>query len=55
MAFVVNDIVKKVGTTQKYWVCEILENSKYACKLYPKSLFQGVTYTFKEADLELAT
>ena len=54
MAFNVGDIVKKVsGSTQKYQVVEVLANSKYKCKLYPRTT-ESVSFTFDEADLILA-
>ena len=52
MAFVVGDVVKKVGGSQKYKIVEVKENSKYDCNLEPK--INPVILTFKEADLELA-
>ena len=53
MAFNVGDIVKKVGGTQKYQVIEVLADSKYKCKLYPR-MSESVIFTFAEADLVLA-
>lgn len=51
--FHVDDIVKKIGGSQKYVVVEVLEGSKYRCKLY--LIVPTMTFVFKEADLELAS
>jgi len=53
MAFNVGDIVKKTTGTQKYKVKEVVPDSKYKC-VYEPAIAPIVTFTFKEADLELA-
>ena len=54
MAFVKGDIVKKISGSQKYEVDEVLVESKYACKLYPRPPYADTPkYTFIESELEI--
>jgi len=55
MAFEVGDVVKKIGGTQKFEVVEVLEDSKYKCKYYPRPPYsETVFFTYKESEIELA-
>jgi uncharacterized protein YodC (DUF2158 family) len=52
MAFDVGDIVRKTTGTKKYQVVEVLVDSKYKCKMYPR-VCESVIYVFDEVDLVL--
>jgi len=52
MAFDEGDVVRKVVGTKKYQVVEVLVDSKYKCKMYPR-MCESVSYVFDETDLIL--